>query len=331
MTAIRSACAEVFKSQGPYSRRAKLINSLLFILIFANVVVIILESMQEVESYYHSFFVIFEIVSVLIFTVEYFARVWSCVDDEKYEGYGTPWQIRWHYVRSPMAIIDLIVILPFFFAFFFVLDLRALRILRLFRILKLTRYSVAMRTLLSVLKEETPALIAAYVVMLTVVILTSSGIYLLEHDVQPEHFGNIPRAMWWAIVTLTTVGYGDVVPITPLGKLFGGVIALVGISMVALPTGIIASGFGNAFRRNQQAYQEEMEEAFADGGLSDKEKQVLAEMQETLGLSSSDTRKIYKETLAAHLQKHDFVCSKCHKKANQHNYYPQKPVRKHKK
>ena len=288
--------------------------------------------MQKVENYYHDFFVIFEIVSVLIFTVEYFARVWSCVDFEKYENYGTPWQIRWHYIRSPMAIIDLIVILPFFFAFFFafffVLDLRALRILRLFRILKLTRYSVAMRTLLSVLKEETPALIAAYIIMLTIVILTSSGIYLLEHDVQPEHFGNIPRAMWWAIVTLTTVGYGDVVPITPLGKLFGGLIALVGISMVALPTGIIASGFGNAFRRNQQAYQEEMEEAFADGGLSDDEKKALAEMQDTLGLTSADTRRIYKETLAAHLQKHDFICSKCHQKANQQAHYPKKIFRK---
>ncbi len=304
MTTFRQITSEIFNEDRVLTRRSRLINSALFILIFSNVVMIVLESVPSIEQEHYHFFRVFELVSVLIFTMEYFARLWSCVDNEKHKHESGNLRARLRYMRSPMAIIDLIVILPFYLTFFFVLDLRFLRILRLLRIFKLTRYSAAMKTLLSVLKNETPALFASYVIMFTIVVLASSGIYLLEHDIQPEHFGNIPVAMWWAVVTLTTVGYGDVTPITMGGKIFGGLITLVGISMVALPTGIIASGFGSEFRRKRQTYQLKMEESFADGGLSKKEKEHLKSMQETLGLSAEDAKQIYKETLSIHLQKH---------------------------
>jgi len=329
MPTLRIQTANVFNDYKPATKSGKLINAALFILIFANVVMIILESVPAIELKYHNFFKSFELISVIIFSVEYLARLWSCVDLKKHhhghsESAGKDYaishfRIRLHYIKSPLAIIDLLAILPFFLSMFFVLDLRFLRILRLLRIFKLTRYSAAMKTLLTVLKDEMPVLFAAYFIMFTIIILASSGIYLLEHDVQPEEFGNIPASMWWAVVSLTTVGYGDVIPITIGGKIFGGIITLIGISMVALPTGIIASGFGNAFRRKRQTYQLELAEAFNDGVLTKAEKSQLRATQETLGLSTEDAKQIYKEALYGHLKKHEIICPKCQKKTEAAN------------
>ena len=142
--------------------------------------------------------------------------------------------------------------------FFMSIDLRFLRVIRLLRIFKLTRYSGAMNLVLSVFKEEASAFFAAFFVLLMLLILASSGIYLLEHEVQPDNFGTIPDAMWWAMATLTTVGYGDVVPITPIGKLFGGFITIIGMGMVALPAGILASGFADQVHRRRTEYTEQI-------------------------------------------------------------------------
>jgi voltage-gated potassium channel len=147
--------------------------------------------------------------------------------------------------------------------------------------------------------------------MFTIIILASSGIYLLEHKVQPQEFGSIPSAMWWAVTTLTTVGYGDVTPITKAGKVFGGIITLVGISMVALPTGIIASGFGNTFRRNRQKYELEVEQAFADGILTTDEQIKLQEIQQALGINEGDAKPIYLEALHHRFKNLPVNCPKC--------------------
>jgi voltage-gated potassium channel len=311
MINIRKKTALILNDNHISSRLGKIVSGLLFLLIFLNVVVIVLESVNSLEKQYHQFFYVFEIFSVVIFTIEYFARLWSSVDSHQGEKGLTAAKKRLKYIFTPLAIVDLLAILPFYLSMFFLLDLRFLRVLRLLRIFKLTRYSAAMKTLLSVLKDELPALVASYIIMFTIVILASSGIYLLEHQVQPDKFGDIPSSMWWAVVSLTTVGYGDVTPITTAGKFFGGIITLIGISMVALPTGIIASGFGNAFRRKRQKYELMMAKAFSDGELSFKESEVLKQVQNTLGLSNEDAKQIYKEAMQRHFTKIGLNCPNC--------------------
>jgi len=311
MSHFRHRLAQIFSTNIANDLFGKIINGALFLLIFANVVAIILESEVALEAKYYHWFHFFDVFSVMIFTVEYFARLWSCVDLPNVDSEKTHFKTRLKYMFTPMAIIDLLAILPFYLSMFFVLDLRFLRVLRLLRIFKLTRYSAAMRILTAVLRDEMPALISAYFIMFTIIVLASSGIYLLEHKVQPEEFGSIPSAMWWAVTTLTTVGYGDVTPITKAGKVFGGIITLVGVSMVALPTGIIASGFGNTFRRNRLKYELEVEQAFADGVLSTNEQEKLKEIQQLLGLTDGDAKPIYLEALHHRFKHLPVNCPHC--------------------
>lgn len=301
---MRAYVARLFDENERQRGTGKLVNGLLFLLIFANVVMIVLESVASFEAQYRQELFYFELLSVAVFTLEYLARVWSAVEIRQYKLAGQPFKSRLKFMLSPLAIIDLLAILPFYLAMFVSLDLRFLRILRLLRIFKLTRYSSAMKTLMSVFRDEMPALIAAYFIMFTIVILTSAGIYLLEHEVQPQHFGDIPSSMWWAVISLTTVGYGDVTPITTAGKIFGGIISLVGISMVALPTGILASGFGNAFRRKRKEYERVMHQAVSDGNLSQREQDELEKIQQALGVHDDDAKQIYKAAIHQVLHKH---------------------------
>jgi len=312
MSIIRKRVAQIFSTNIASDYLGKFVNSALFLLIFANVIAIILESVTSIEQQFAHIFKAFDTFSVIIFTIEYFARLWSCVDLPDYEDKEKhAVKLRLKYMLTPMAIIDLVAILPFYLSMFFALDLRVLRVFRLLRIFKLTRYSAAMKILISVLKEEMPALVAAYFIMFTVIVLAASGIYLLEHKIQPEEFGSIPAAFWWAVTTLTTVGYGDVTPVTTPGRIFGGIITLVGMSMVALPTGIIASGFGNMFRRNRQKYEMMVEEAFADGILTVKEQQKLHDIQASLGISDDDAKPIYLEALHHRFKNLPVNCPRC--------------------
>jgi len=150
-----------------------------------------------------------------------------------------------------MMIIDVLAILPWYLHQIVPMDLRVLRVLRLFRLLKLARYSPALQTLKRVVVHEYRALLGALVVMMVLLLFASTFIYFLERDAQPDKFGSIPAAAWWALATLTTVGYGDVVPITPLGKMLGGVVMLVGLGMFALPIAILATGFSQESSRHE--------------------------------------------------------------------------------
>jgi voltage-gated potassium channel len=293
------------------SRFSFVINGFILLLIIGNVVAIVLESVKPIAQAYQAFFLYFEWFSIAIFTLEYCLRLWCCVERFEPVSPARAWKIRWNYMTSPMAIIDLLAIIPFYLSFFITIDLRLLRVIRLLRIFKLGRYSVAIKTLIDVFREEMPALIAANVIMFILIILVSSGIYLLEHQVQPEHFGNIPSAMWWAIITLTTVGYGDVTPVTVGGKVFGGIISLIGVAMVAIPTGIIASGFANVFRRRRERYELKIASALADGKLSDDDMKELKQSQESLGLSDADAHQILREMLKAH-KLNGGLCPHCH-------------------
>ncbi len=258
------------------------VDMALILLITVNIVSVILETVDWIYAAYGPVFTIIEWISVAVFTIEYLLRLWSCVEAQ---GEDTPTQTRLKYIASPLAIIDLIAILPFYLAFVVAMDLRFLRVLRLLRIFKLTRYSSAMTMLLDVFREEANSFFAGFFILIVLLILAASGAFLVEHDSQPDKFGSIPAAMWWAMATLTTVGYGDVTPITAMGKLFGAVVTVIGIGMAALPAGILASGLADQLRRKREALTALYRAALEDGTIDAQEERDLEELRKTLGLS----------------------------------------------
>jgi voltage-gated potassium channel len=217
------------------------------------VLAVILETVQSLQLRFGTAFWAFEVFSVGVFSVEYAARIWACTADPRYR---QPIIGRLRYVSSFGGVVDLLAILPFYVSLAVpaaALDLRILRVLRLLRfarVLKLARYSdsiVRMKRVIGARRGDLGVALAAVGVVL---ILASSAIYYVEVDTQPDVFTSIPAAMWWGISALTTVGYGDITPVTPLGKFLGGIIQLLGIAIFALPAGIIAAGYEEESRRN---------------------------------------------------------------------------------
>ena len=223
----------------------------LLVLILLNVAAVVAESVQALGSRYALQFRVFEIFSVAVFTVEYLLRVWACVEDTRYR---QPLTGRLRYMFTPLALIDLLAVLPFYLAFVST-DLRMLRVLRVFRLLriaKIARYSQTLQIFGRVLKQTRVQLFFTLMLMAVLLLLASSLMYAVEQEAQPEAFSSIPAAMWWAIATLTTVGYGDVYPITVWGKFFGSLIAVFGIGMFALPTGVLGAAFLDEIRRSRK-------------------------------------------------------------------------------
>ena len=288
---IRQRLAVLLEPKADQSFMGKLIDRSLIALIFLNVVAVIASTVPELDSQYGQEFEAFNIFSVMVFSIEYLLRVWSCVELDVDTSRST--HRRLAYVLSPMALIDLLVILPFYFGLFFTVDLRILRVLRLLRIFKLGRYSTAMGMLLQAFRQEYKVLLASFSILLIMMVLAASGIYLIEHAIQPEKFGSIPAAMWWATTTLTTVGYGDVTPITPLGKLFGGTITLLGMGMVALPAGILASSFSQQAHQRRETFKLKVQEALADGKLTFEEYSKLEQVRESLDIEKEQAELVF--------------------------------------
>lgn len=221
-------------------------NVSLFIygLIILNLLAIILESFESIRSNYETFFSLFEIFSVAIFSIEYLLRIISAGANAKNKENKTRSRIK--YLKSPLGIIDLLAILPFYLPLIFPMDLRVIRILRLFRLLrlfKLDRYSKAFQTIMKVLNESKSELAITAFVAFVLLLVSSTLMFFIEAEAQPENFASIGHSLWWAVATLTTVGYGDVYPITFAGKILSAIISLIGIGFVALPTGIISNAF----------------------------------------------------------------------------------------
>lgn len=246
---LKKEIYKVLELSVPGYRIGYAFDTFMICLIIANVVAIVLETVPSLEQAYSGFFFGFESVSVAVFTVEYILRVWSCTEN-KAGGYGHPVRGRIRYMLSPLAIIDFLAFAPFYISAYFAVDLRILRIFRLLRLLKLTRYSPALAIIWAVLVSQRRALVAALLIMVTLLIFSSSIVYVCENGAQPDTFGSIPQALWWAIATLTTVGYGDVTPITPWGRVFGAMTMILGVGMLALPTGVIATGFANEIKKH---------------------------------------------------------------------------------
>lgn len=224
-------------------RVGHLVDWFIMLLIAANVLVVMAETVDSVYETFGTFFYWFEIASVVIFTVEYLGRVWTCVEDPQYEG---PISGRVRYASRPLLVVDLIAILPFYLGAMMTVDLRVLRafrLIRFFRLFKLARYSESMVAFAAVAREKREELVISFFATAILWIVASSLMYHLERAAQPETFSSIPHALWWGVITLTTVGYGDVVPVTPLGKVFGAIVAVLGIGLFALPASIFASGF----------------------------------------------------------------------------------------
>jgi voltage-gated potassium channel len=241
----------------------RLVAIFLMILIVLNSAAVVLETVVELDAQYGSIFNALEMVSVTIFTVEYLLRLWIAPLNPKY---SKPFWGRIKYAFSLMALVDLLAILPTFLPILLpllfpkeLLDLRIvrfLRIFRLFRLFKMSRYVESLNTLDDVVRSRKEQLGVTFVMILMLLLLSSSLMYLVENAAQPDKFPHIPAAMWWGVATLTTVGYGDVFPITPLGKLLSSFIAFLGIGMFALPTGILASGFAEEINKRQRRDEE---------------------------------------------------------------------------
>jgi voltage-gated potassium channel len=224
----------------------------ILLLIALNVVAVILQSVRSLDARFAGFFSAFEVFSVGVFSLEYVARIWSCVEDARY---SRPLVGRLRCATRPLVLIDLAAILPFFVTYATVdlTILRAARLFRLVRLLKATRYVTAMQLFRRVFHSKREELVLTTALMLVLLIMASSLIYVAENPAQPDKFSSIPASMWWAVATLTTVGYGDVYPVTPLGKLAGGFVAILGIGFFALPTAIIGSGFIEAIQERRKA------------------------------------------------------------------------------
>jgi voltage-gated potassium channel len=221
----------------------------LIALIVTNVVAVSLETVPSIRAAMPGFFAGFEAVSVALFTIEYAARLWSVPEDPRFARFP-PLAGRLRYALQPLMLIDLLAIAPTYIALVMpVLDLRMLRLFRLLRLLKIARYSPALTTFAHVIVSERRALLGTLLLLICVMCFSAEAMYLAEATVQPRTFGTLPDAMWWAITTLTTVGYGDAVPVTALGKAIAGMTMIMGLGLFALPVGIVATGFVNEIRR----------------------------------------------------------------------------------
>ena len=293
----RARLYHALETHEPDDKLSSMISFTIVGLIGINLIAIILESIPSYEAAYGEIFAIIEYVSCFIFALEYVARVWVCVEATTTSQLAQTIEVptshlakRLRHVTRPMAIIDLLAFLPSILTLLFPgLDLRFLRILRLFRVFKLTRYFSSLEVLLNVLYDERKSLMGTFLIMLIVLTLAASALYLVEHEQQPETFGSIPQAMWWAMAALTTVGYGDAIPMTAVGKILG-------IGMVALPSGILAASFSEHLRFQRESLQNHINEAFEDGVLTKDEAKGIIDIGTELGLSEEVVDQLVQRT-----------------------------------
>lgn len=238
--------------------------------VLLSVLAVILESVDSIFYNLAVEFVALDAIAVLVFSIEYMMRFYSCVEEPKFQKWLSG---RVNYARGPAPLIDLLAILPFFLEIFLhhLIDLRFLRSFRLMRLFKLARYSGSTSTLFSIVRRELPVIAASAFCMMLLVILAASFGYLFEHDAQPDKFENIPTAIYWAVITLASVGYGDISPITPMGRLMTTVMALMGIGLFAIPASILSSAFMHEMQSQRQAVENQLSGMLADGVLSDEE------------------------------------------------------------
>ncbi len=267
-------------------------------MVILNILAVTLESVSDFPVNYARQFYFVESFSVVIFSIEYLMRVWASAAKQDAGG-RILGSVRLGYIFSFSGLIDLVSILPFYLqALFPGLDLRVLRTLRLLRIFKLSNYNTAIEDLFSAIYEERKSFFAAFYLLVIAFVLTSSLIYFAEHRAQPDKFSSIPDAMYWSLITLTTVGYGDVSPVTWIGKVISVITALMGVSVAALITGIIANAFSNQIARRKLIFEDQIREAMEDGVVDAIETRSLEELRKEFGLSKQQA-----DALMRHVQR----------------------------
>ena len=235
---------------GSHDRIARVVHRGLIALVLLSVVSVIFESVPEYSDRYEDIFNVIEYVAVAAFTLEYVLRVW-CAPEHALYARRSPTAARLAFIASGWALIDLAAFLPFYLSFYFSADLRVFLMLRLLRFFKFARYSPGIRTLLAVIEAERKALLAWLIILFGAVLFFSTAMHIAEHEAQPEKFGSIPDAMWWAIETVTTVGYGEVIPLTLAGKLIASFAMVTGFLLLGLPVGILATAFAEEIHRRE--------------------------------------------------------------------------------
>ena len=266
-------------------RTSMLVDQLLGLLIILNIFAISLESIESLSLAYESEFFVFEMVSVTIFGIEYLLRIWASSANESSK-YSSASARRLEYIFSFTGLIDLLAILPSILPLFIGdMDLRWLRAMRLVRLFKISHYSSALEDLLTAIKSELSSFGAAMYLLLIALFMSSAVMYLVENEAQPDKFSSIPETMWWSLITLTTVGYGDVSPITPVGRIVGAITALMGVCVVAMLTGIVASAFSNQIAQRKMIIEAEIAHALSDGLLTEDELAKIEQMRREFHLS----------------------------------------------
>ena len=282
------------------SRASWWIAAGIVVLIILNAVGVVVGSDPDHFSRYFHAFHVFELFSVGVFTIEYLMRAWVAPENPRYAG-RPAWSARLRYLVSPIALIDLLAILPAYLSMFIHIDLRYLRLLRLLRLLKLTHYFKGLGIFISVVQSEARTLASGVFTMAILVVVAASIMYGLEHEAQPESFATIGHSLWWAVVTMTTVGYGDVYPVTAGGRLLASVIMLLGVGVVALPAGILAARFAEELQARRDQLAARLDLAMLDGSLNPRELEELTKLSKELGISRETLDRMLHTEAVRHL------------------------------
>jgi voltage-gated potassium channel len=290
---IKKRTSELLSKANISDKPSQYVDTALFILILLNITAVCLESIKDIGNKYEKSFYYFEMFSVFIFGIEYLLRVWSAPAREDL-GQGSSFIKRLKYIFSFTGLIDFVAIIPSIITYFGGLDLRWLRVLRLLRLLKISNYSSAIEDFFSAIMADWRSFSAALYLVLVALFLSSALMYIAENESQPDKFSSIPETMWWSLITLTTVGYGDVSPITPFGKIIGAFTAIMGVCTVALLTGIVASAFANQRAQRTAILEAEINQALSDGVISDIEAKKIEKLRKELNLSPEHSRSLMK-------------------------------------
>ena len=245
---LRRRLYEVLDVGSSHDQASLLTHRALVVLVLISVGAVILESVPSLEARFRIVFLAIEIVAAVIFSIEYVLRIWAAVEHPPL-AHLPHWRARLAYALQPTLLIDLVAVIPFFLSLVGPSDWQVLLLLRLLRFFKLTRYSPGVRSLFEAVRDERRALLACLIILGGLMIVAAAAMHVAERTAQPDKFGSIPDAMYWAIITLTTVGYGDVTPVTTAGRLIAGITAITGLVMLSLPVGIIATSFAEVIHR----------------------------------------------------------------------------------
>ena len=282
---LRHTVMEILEGS-PSQALSKYVEWLITVVVVVNCSAVILDSVPAIHAQHKAFFHELEFWSVMFFSLEYVLRVWSLGAKHT----DSAWRGRRGYIFSPFGLVDFFATMPYYLHVFFpTLDLRILRVLRLLRILKLSKYNSALQDLFSAVYSERRAFGSAAFLLLIATIVAASLMHFVEGHAQPEHFGTIPHAIYWAIVTITS-GYGNIEPMTKGGEVVALLTGFLGVCMAAILTGIVASAFANQLARKKSAYQAQLRQVLADGVVSDAERDTLKRLQAQFRLSDKEVQ-----------------------------------------